>query len=75
MEDAPQESPDISSSDSEGPAPAVVDAVNDGSDKENRRALEDMFDDDSDDDQFSSSAPPKVEHADSQDQMYADFGC
>jgi len=29
--------------------------VNDSSDKENRKTLEDMFDDDTDDDEFSSS--------------------
>jgi len=39
--------------------PAVADTLIDGSDKENRNSLEDMFDDDSDgDDEFPSSAPP-----------------
>jgi len=58
MADVAKDNPENSQSDSEGPAPAVADAVNDGSDKENRVSLEDMFDDDSDDDdEFPSSAP------------------
>lgn len=73
MEDAPQQSPERSSSDSEGSAPAVADPVGDGSDKENRRTLEDMFNDDSDDDEFSSSPPQKSEPADSQEQTYVYF--
>jgi len=58
MADVVKDNPENSQSDSEGSAPAVSDAVNDGSDKENRVSLEDMFDDDSDDDdEFPSSAP------------------
>lgn len=71
MEDASHENPEQSSPDSEGQAPAVEDAVNDGSDKENRKALEDMFNDDSDDDEFSSSAPQRTAGTDSQEQTYA----
>jgi len=68
MADAPQESTERSSSDSEGPAPAVADAVNDGSDKENRKTLEDMFDDDTDEDEFSSSLDQTTAGGDSQAQ-------
>ena len=54
-----EDSPGNPQSDPDALALAVADAVNDGSDKENRKCLEDMFDDDSDDDdEFSSSAPP-----------------
>lgn len=54
-----EDSPGNAQSDPDALALAVADAVNDGSDKENRKCLEDMFDDDSDDDdEFSSSAPP-----------------
>lgn len=54
-------------SDPDDLAPAVVDAVNDGSDKENRKSLEDMFDDDSDDDdEFPSSAPSEHGNSNSQ---------
>lgn len=70
MLDASQESPEGPSIDSDGPAPAVADMVMDGSDKENRKTLEDMFDDDSDDDEFSSSAPQKPAEANSQDPVY-----
>ena len=51
------------------PAPEVVDAVADGSDKENRKALEDMFADDSDEEDFKSSAPQSSIDAPSQEQL------
>jgi hypothetical protein len=48
--------------------PPAPDAVNDSSDRENRKSLEDMFDDDSDgDDEFPSSTPPT--HADDNSQQ------
>ena len=54
-----EDSPGNPQSDPPALALAVADAVNDSSDKENQKCLEDMFDDDSDDDnEFSSSAPP-----------------
>lgn len=75
MADTPVETAASASSDSEGPTPEVVDAVMDGSDKENRRTLEDMFDDDTDDDQFASSPQQKAAaQSDSQDRYDSSYG-
>ena len=40
------------------------------SEKEDRKVLEDMFDDDTDDDDFGASTPVETAEAASQDRMY-----